>query len=223
MKPFYLIPPLVLAGLMLLAAAPDASAKAFKTGMVDPATVCVNGANNDPCNIYFTGPPAAQVDFQDCTVTPPIPVGVNPSGTYPYCLWMYNATDKNLKAFDFSVPLPIGWAPGDTLDCVTIIPSHPGDPTLTPTTGCDQTFGVGDTHFDISFTADTFVAPNAGFFLLMDFAGLVPSGPAGVIVGTSVPVPEPGALALFGLGLLGIGVGYGWKRRRANRGIRTAA
>jgi len=217
MKHFSLILPLALAALGLAMAAPDASAKAFKTGMVDPAVVCVNGLNNDSCNIYETGV-SNTVDFQPCT-SPLIPPGVNTAPPYPYCLWMYNATGSNLTTFDFHIPLPTGWGVGDTLECVTITASV-GDPTLTPTAGCDQTFGAGsDGFFDISFTADTHIKPNAGFFLLMDFDGLLPSGPAGVVVG----VPEPGVLGLFGFGLLALGVGFGLQRRRRTSAGNEAA
>ena len=225
MKSLYLLLPLALAGFVLAIAAPDASAKAFKAGMVDPGVTCSGNpadSNNTPCVIYNVVV-SNSVAFQPCT-TPPIPSGVIPAGppSYQNCLWMYNGTGTGLTTFDFHIPLPIDFEAGDTLDCLTISAAA-GDPTLTPTAGCDQTFAASDSFFDISFTADTEVKANAGFFLLMNFDGRLAPDAAGVIVNKSVSVPEPGELGLFGLGLLGIGLAYSWKKRRDSRGIHSAA
>ena len=190
--------------------------------MVDPAALCKTVSpypnGNDPCLISETGVENS-VQFQTCSN---MPSSVDPTG-YRDCLWMYNATPANLTTFDFNVPLPVGFAAGDTLTCVTIDPTNHSDPTLTPTAGCNQTFGADDTSFNMSFIASPFVKPDAGFFLFMDFDGLAAPDSAGVVVGANVSVPEPGELGLFGLGLLGIGMGYGWKKRRSSRQTNYAA
>ncbi|MEO8779275.1 MAG: PEP-CTERM sorting domain-containing protein [Rhodanobacter sp.] len=230
MKHFYVALPLALAALILFAASPSALAKhTFTGGVVEPPADCQtvqpypNG--NDPCLISEIGVENI-VQFQTCSNLPAHVVPAAPPA-YTDCLWMYNATAGNLTTFGFTVSLPIGWEPGDTLDCVTLNPYDPSDPTLTPTAGCDQTFQAGDTSFNMTFTTTgaSYVKPNVGFFLLMDFDGLLAPDNAGVVVSRDMPVrvPEPGELGLFGLGLLGIGWGYAREKRRQGRGTSDAA
>jgi hypothetical protein len=209
---------------MLLAAAPDASAKAFKGGVID-ATPCQN--TNGTCAIDFA-PPVPQVGFIDCSIIHDAQLTALGAG-YNYCLWMTNNTAANLTTFNFFVPFAAGTVnENDTLECVPTPSGH--SPHLTPTGSCAQLQSLHstDTSFDMTFTANpSFVAQNGTFILAMNMGGAAYAdpglyGPVGVTVGTSVSVPEPGDLGLFGLGLLAIGVGYGWKKRRENRRGRSA-
>ena len=220
MKPFYLILPLALAGLLLAIAPSDASARAFKAGMVDPVPngyVCDGSAGHDnaSCNIYTLGSPPYVVSFVSCTNFPNgiIPPGIPTSG-YNYCLWMNNATGGNLATFNFTVPVPVE-AAGQQLDCQTFA-------NFTPTSNCSQILPLSG-NFTLSFFVppSALVNPGNDFYLLTDFD--TSPGPASVSVGATVHVPEPGELGLFGLGLLGIGVGYGWKKQRQSREAKYAA
>jgi|GEM_PF-857853 len=226
MKHFFLILPLALAGFLLAMAAPDASAKAYKAGMVDPVGgqtippvnnwICDGSSavhSNMPCNITSLGAPPYVVDFLACDHPGAgvIPNAIDLSGYVGgNCLWLSNNTGSALTTFSFTMPVPTGLG-GSTISCQA---SADANIRFTPTGAC--ALGAGLTleeggMFTLSFAASPGVPGTNEFFLLTDFSFADnPLGPASVTVG----VPEPGVLGLFGLGLLGIGMGYGWQRRR---------
>jgi hypothetical protein len=216
MKPFYLVPPLVLAGLMLLAAAPDASAKAFKGGVIDPPAACI------PASICIIPPPAGEPSdvgsFIDCAV-----IGntkLDGMTGFNYCLWLTNNTGVGISKFNFSIPFDRGIVTGsDTLSCLPITDSSV---TVSPV---HCTIDMTNRLFDLSFTSDIPVASGTGTIILAmslgDDAYTTENG-FGPIAAT-FSVPEPGELGLFGLGLLAIGVGYGCAKRRQSRRTCSAA
>ena len=205
MKSISSILPFALAGVVLLVAAPSASAALVHGTVVDPP---------------ITGP--TSVNFQPCEGLP-IPSVASDLG-YTDCLSMSNGTSHYLTTFDFTMPIPVDATQGDGFQCDTV---ENGDATLAATDDCalESYFGIDDTSFTMSFFAadGPGVAPGASFFLLMDFDGLTAPQAAHVNVGPITSVPEPGALGLFGLGLLAIGVGYGWEKRRQGRRANNAA